>query len=155
MFASERTLTIYNTGLIFFLMLVMWKDGELPVLPLSVYGAVAMAHNEVSDEYSSPYQFFFYLYDKRSVSTLHQCPHCIPCIFSYLYALLRLLIHKITVKNGSRIFILFLSCRLAWEGYHLMKGNFQFLGKPCWYSYNLANDRFWCLISLSFFFSDI
>ncbi|QHO56825.1 hypothetical protein HN51_011516 [Arachis hypogaea] len=42
------------------------QDGELPVLPLSVYGAVAMAHNEVSDEYSSPYQFFFYLYDKRS-----------------------------------------------------------------------------------------
>ncbi|WCJ42222.1 Cyclophilin-like peptidyl-prolyl cis-trans isomerase family protein [Euphorbia peplus] len=42
------------------------QDGELPVLPLSVYGAVAMAHNEGSDEYSSPYQFFFYLYDKRS-----------------------------------------------------------------------------------------
>ncbi|XP_004514352.1 peptidyl-prolyl cis-trans isomerase CYP37, chloroplastic isoform X2 [Cicer arietinum] len=42
------------------------QDGELPVLPLSVYGAVAMAHNEVSEEYSSPYQFFFYLYDKRS-----------------------------------------------------------------------------------------
>ncbi|KAF7836756.1 peptidyl-prolyl cis-trans isomerase CYP37, chloroplastic isoform X1 [Senna tora] len=42
------------------------QDGELPVLPLSVYGAVAMAHSEVSDEYSSPYQFFFYLYDKRS-----------------------------------------------------------------------------------------
>ncbi|KAK7405206.1 hypothetical protein VNO78_06405 [Psophocarpus tetragonolobus] len=42
------------------------QDGELPVLPLSVYGAVAMAHNEASEEYSSPYQFFFYLYDKRS-----------------------------------------------------------------------------------------
>ncbi|XP_061373861.1 peptidyl-prolyl cis-trans isomerase CYP37, chloroplastic [Gastrolobium bilobum] len=42
------------------------QDGELPVLPLSVYGAVAMAHNEGSEEYSSPYQFFFYLYDKRS-----------------------------------------------------------------------------------------
>ncbi|RVW93137.1 Peptidyl-prolyl cis-trans isomerase CYP37, chloroplastic [Vitis vinifera] len=42
------------------------QDGELPVLPLSVYGAVAMAHSETSDEYSSPYQFFFYLYDKRS-----------------------------------------------------------------------------------------
>ncbi|XP_065862150.1 peptidyl-prolyl cis-trans isomerase CYP37, chloroplastic isoform X2 [Euphorbia lathyris] len=42
------------------------QDGELPVLPLSVYGAVAMAHSEGSDEYSSPYQFFFYLYDKRS-----------------------------------------------------------------------------------------
>ncbi|OIW06114.1 hypothetical protein TanjilG_29870 [Lupinus angustifolius] len=42
------------------------QDGELPVLPLSVYGAVAMAHNEDSEEYSSPDQFFFYLYDKRS-----------------------------------------------------------------------------------------
>ncbi|CAJ2651328.1 peptidyl-prolyl cis-trans isomerase chloroplastic-like [Trifolium pratense] len=42
------------------------QDGELPVLPLSVYGAVAMAHNEDSEEYSSPYQFFFYLYDKRN-----------------------------------------------------------------------------------------
>ncbi|GAV91203.1 LOW QUALITY PROTEIN: Pro_isomerase domain-containing protein [Cephalotus follicularis] len=42
------------------------QDGELPVLPLSVYGAVAMAHSEVSEEYSSPSQFFFYLYDKRS-----------------------------------------------------------------------------------------
>lgn len=47
------------------------KDGELPVLPLSVYGAVAMAHNEASEEYSSPYQFFFYLYDKRSVSAIY------------------------------------------------------------------------------------
>lgn len=44
------------------------KDGELPVLPLSVYGAVAMAHSDVSEEYSSPNQFFFYLYDKRNVS---------------------------------------------------------------------------------------
>ncbi|GAV79867.1 LOW QUALITY PROTEIN: Pro_isomerase domain-containing protein, partial [Cephalotus follicularis] len=42
------------------------QDGELPVLPLSIYGAVAMAHSEVSEEYSSPSQFFFYLYDKRS-----------------------------------------------------------------------------------------
>ncbi|XP_021894692.1 peptidyl-prolyl cis-trans isomerase CYP37, chloroplastic isoform X2 [Carica papaya] len=42
------------------------QDGELPVLPLSVYGAVAMAHNVESEEYSSPYQFFFYLYDKRN-----------------------------------------------------------------------------------------
>lgn len=40
------------------------------MLPLSVYGAVAMAHSEVSEEYSSPYQFFFYLYDKRSVSSI-------------------------------------------------------------------------------------
>ncbi|KAK4486709.1 hypothetical protein RD792_006769 [Penstemon davidsonii] len=42
------------------------QDGELPVLPLSVYGALVMAHSEVSDEYSSPNQFFFYLYDKRN-----------------------------------------------------------------------------------------
>ncbi|XP_043689482.1 peptidyl-prolyl cis-trans isomerase CYP37, chloroplastic [Telopea speciosissima] len=42
------------------------QDGELPILPLSVYGAVAMAHSEVSEEYSSPHQFFFYLYDKRN-----------------------------------------------------------------------------------------
>ncbi|WOK91913.1 peptidyl-prolyl cis-trans isomerase CYP37, chloroplastic isoform X1 [Canna indica] len=42
------------------------QDGELPVLPLSVYGAVAMAHNADSDDYSSPSQFFFYLYDKRN-----------------------------------------------------------------------------------------
>ncbi|XP_038981703.1 peptidyl-prolyl cis-trans isomerase CYP37, chloroplastic isoform X2 [Phoenix dactylifera] len=42
------------------------QDGELPVLPLSVYGAIAMAHSVDSDEYSSPSQFFFYLYDKRN-----------------------------------------------------------------------------------------
>ncbi|KAH9627346.1 hypothetical protein KSS87_020301 [Heliosperma pusillum] len=42
------------------------QDGELPVLPLSVYGAVAMAHSEASEELSSPNQFFFYLYDKRN-----------------------------------------------------------------------------------------
>ncbi|PKA47898.1 Peptidyl-prolyl cis-trans isomerase CYP37, chloroplastic [Apostasia shenzhenica] len=42
------------------------QDGELPVLPLSVYGAVAMAHSPDSEEYSSPSQFFFYLYDKRN-----------------------------------------------------------------------------------------
>jgi hypothetical protein len=35
---------------------------------MSVYGSVAMAHSEESDEYSSPTQFFFYLYDKRNVS---------------------------------------------------------------------------------------
>ncbi|KAF9590462.1 hypothetical protein IFM89_035339 [Coptis chinensis] len=40
------------------------QDGELPVLPMSVYGAVVMAHSEVSEEYSSPFQFFYYLYDK-------------------------------------------------------------------------------------------
>ena len=49
----------------------MWKDGELPVLPLSVYGAVAMVHSEVSEDFSAPYQFFFYLYDKRNVSAIH------------------------------------------------------------------------------------
>lgn len=42
------------------------QDGELPVLPLSVYGAVAMAHSPTSEDYSAPSQFFFYLYDRRS-----------------------------------------------------------------------------------------
>lgn len=27
-----------------------------------------MSHSDVSEEYSSPNQFFFYLYDKRNVS---------------------------------------------------------------------------------------
>ncbi|KAJ7531199.1 hypothetical protein O6H91_14G036100 [Diphasiastrum complanatum] len=42
------------------------QDGELPVLPLSVYGAVAMAHNPSSEDFSASSQFFIYLYDKRS-----------------------------------------------------------------------------------------
>ncbi|XP_026452575.1 peptidyl-prolyl cis-trans isomerase CYP37, chloroplastic-like, partial [Papaver somniferum] len=42
------------------------QDGQLPVLPLSVYGAIAMAHSDISEEDSSPFQFFFYLYDKRN-----------------------------------------------------------------------------------------
>lgn len=42
------------------------QDGELPVLPLSVFGATAMAHSPNSDTFSHPSQFFFYLYDKRS-----------------------------------------------------------------------------------------
>ncbi|KAG6547222.1 hypothetical protein Mapa_011158 [Marchantia paleacea] len=42
------------------------QDGEIPVLPLSVYGAVAMAHNTAAEDFSSPSQFFFYLYDKRN-----------------------------------------------------------------------------------------
>lgn len=53
------------------------KDGELPVLPLSVYGSVVMAHSEVSEEYSSQNQFFFYLYDKRNVSNM-------TCFFFFL-----------------------------------------------------------------------
>lgn len=53
-----------------FLCIFRVKDGELPVLPLSVYGAVVMAHSEASEEYSSPNQFFFYLYDKRNVSPI-------------------------------------------------------------------------------------
>ncbi|KAK8549128.1 hypothetical protein V6N12_062026 [Hibiscus sabdariffa] len=40
---------------------------ELSVLPLSVYGVVSMAHSDVFEEYSSPYQIFFCLYDKRNV----------------------------------------------------------------------------------------
>lgn len=60
-----------DSRILFFLCICFpsWKDGELPTLPLSVYGAVAMAHSEVSEEYSSPYQFFFYLYDKSYVSS--------------------------------------------------------------------------------------
>ncbi|XP_002960870.2 peptidyl-prolyl cis-trans isomerase CYP37, chloroplastic isoform X2 [Selaginella moellendorffii] len=42
------------------------QDGELPVLPLSVYGAVAMAHDPSAEDLSSASQFFFYLYDRRS-----------------------------------------------------------------------------------------
>lgn len=73
-------ITYFAVHLTFSYVCIFWKDGELPVLPLSVYGAVAMAHNEVSEEYSSPYQFFFYLYDKRSVSA-------IPCYMPYIYFL--------------------------------------------------------------------
>jgi hypothetical protein len=53
-----------------FHLLHLFQDGELPVLPMSVYGSVAMAHSEDSEEYSSPTQFFFYLYDKRNVSKM-------------------------------------------------------------------------------------
>eukprot|EP00897_Mesotaenium_endlicherianum_P004182 jgi/Mesen1/3792/ME000206S02972 len=42
------------------------QDGEIPVLPLSVFGSVAMAHSATSEGFSSPDQFFFYLYDRRS-----------------------------------------------------------------------------------------
>lgn len=62
--------TIIKMFLVSFPFFPKSKDGELPVLPLSVYGAVAMAHSVVSEEYSSPNQFFFYLYDKRNVSSL-------------------------------------------------------------------------------------
>eukprot|EP00252_Welwitschia_mirabilis_P008559 TRINITY_DN2049_c0_g1_i3.p1 TRINITY_DN2049_c0_g1~~TRINITY_DN2049_c0_g1_i3.p1 ORF type:complete len:423 (+),score=82.38 TRINITY_DN2049_c0_g1_i3:123-1391(+) len=43
------------------------QGGELPVLPLSVFGAIAMAHDTSNEEYSAPSQFFFYLYDKRNI----------------------------------------------------------------------------------------
>lgn len=59
------------------------KDGELPVLPLSVYGAVAMAHSDVSEEYSSPNQFFFFLYDKRNVSSRNNVPDLIWLLINY------------------------------------------------------------------------
>ncbi|KAH9308391.1 hypothetical protein KI387_036302, partial [Taxus chinensis] len=42
------------------------QDGELPVLPLSVYGAVAMAHNPILEDHSAPSNFFLYLYEKRN-----------------------------------------------------------------------------------------
>jgi len=86
---------------------VLRKDGELPVLPLSVYGAVAMAHNEASEEYSSPYQFFFYLYDKRSVSAI------------YHYYL-----HRVFIRS-----------QFAWtykkQTIETRKQNFLFLGVTC------------------------
>lgn len=56
---SEQFEPLYKTTLSI-------QDGELPVLPLSVYGSAAMAHSTDSEEYSSPSQFFFYLYDKRN-----------------------------------------------------------------------------------------
>lgn len=34
-----------------------------------------MAHSEVSEDYSAPYQFFFYLYDKRNVSAVQHSAH--------------------------------------------------------------------------------
>lgn len=59
------------------------KDGELPVLPLSVYGAVAMAHSDASEEYSSPNQFFFFLYNKRNVSLRNNDPDLIWLLINY------------------------------------------------------------------------
>ncbi|CAI5476940.1 unnamed protein product [Closterium sp. Yama58-4] len=41
------------------------QDGELPVLPMSVFGAMVMAHSPESDSFSHPSQFFLYKYDKR------------------------------------------------------------------------------------------
>lgn len=44
------------------------QNGELPVLPLSIYGAVAMAHPgpDVSDGASASNEFFLYKFDKAS-----------------------------------------------------------------------------------------
>lgn len=47
------------------------QEGELPILPLSVYGAVAMTHPAVdnaslSSSYSSSSDFFIYLHDKST-----------------------------------------------------------------------------------------
>lgn len=86
------------------------KDGELPVLPLSVYGAVVMAHNPDSEEYSSPNQFFFYLYDKRNVSSMN---------------FIKFLIYLFVKQN--QIKLLYVG-RLALEGYPSTKANFLFLG---------------------------
>ncbi|CAI5518212.1 unnamed protein product [Closterium sp. Naga37s-1] len=41
------------------------QDGELPVLPMSVFGAMVMAHSPETDSFSHPSQFFLYKYDKR------------------------------------------------------------------------------------------
>eukprot|EP00271_Cylindrocystis_brebissonii_P010636 TRINITY_DN26897_c0_g1_i1.p1 TRINITY_DN26897_c0_g1~~TRINITY_DN26897_c0_g1_i1.p1 ORF type:complete len:492 (+),score=95.63 TRINITY_DN26897_c0_g1_i1:168-1643(+) len=42
------------------------QDGEIPVLPMSVFGSVAMSHSTEADNLSHPSQFFVYLYDKRN-----------------------------------------------------------------------------------------
>jgi len=44
------------------------QNGELPVLPLSIYGAVAMAHPgaDAPDGTSSANEFFLYKFDKAS-----------------------------------------------------------------------------------------
>ncbi|KAK3239428.1 hypothetical protein CYMTET_50648 [Cymbomonas tetramitiformis] len=41
------------------------QDGEFPVLPMSVYGSLAMAR-DIDDNGSDPSKFFFYLYDRRT-----------------------------------------------------------------------------------------
>lgn len=92
-------------------MLFMWKDGELPVLPLSVYGAVAMAHSEVSEEYSSPFQIFFYLYDKRSVSLLHYFPN--NRYYNFILATLLLFSHIWLISWRIQMPI------NVWRGHHL------------------------------------
>ena len=43
------------------------QAGELPVLPMSIYGAVAMAHAPDADEgFAAADEFFIYKYDKGS-----------------------------------------------------------------------------------------
>lgn len=105
------------------LFLLLWKDGELPVLPLSVYGAVAMAHSDVSEELSSPSQFFFYLYDKRNVSSIQYRP-----FFPFFLFILKVstwTYYRISPPNFP-IEMLFFS--LAWEVCRLRRVNFRFSG---------------------------
>ena len=43
------------------------QAGELPVLPMSIYGAVAMAHVADADEgFAAADEFFIYKYDRAS-----------------------------------------------------------------------------------------
>ena len=45
------------------------QSGELPVLPLSIYGAVAMAHPsdpDIPEGYAAANEFFLYKYDKSA-----------------------------------------------------------------------------------------
>ena len=43
------------------------QAGELPVLPMSIYGAVAMAHAADADEgFAAADEFFIYKYDRGS-----------------------------------------------------------------------------------------
>ncbi|GAQ83308.1 cyclophilin-like peptidyl-prolyl cis-trans isomerase family protein [Klebsormidium nitens] len=41
------------------------QGGEIPILPISVYGAVVAAHDPSSEALSSASQMFFYLYDRK------------------------------------------------------------------------------------------
>ncbi|TXG67102.1 hypothetical protein EZV62_008377 [Acer yangbiense] len=79
------------------------QDGELPVLPLSVYGVVAMAHSEDSEDYSAPYQIFFYLYDKRNAGLGElSFDEGQFSVFGYIFkSLVLLLLVVITHKNSN------------------------------------------------------
>ena len=55
------------------------QHGELPVLPLSIYGAVAMAHPgaDIPDGYAAGNEFF--LYKVTSLYHFEACLHAFVC----------------------------------------------------------------------------